>query len=514
VKAEATTHLRSAALDAAADAVSITDRHGAIEWVNAAFTTMTGYALPEALGHNHREITRSGEQDQEQHRKLREAMAAGRVWRGEMTNRRRDGAPYPVDLAITPIKGPGDQVSHFVAIERDLTESKRLEAQFIQAQKMELVGRLAGGVAHDFNNLLTVISGTCDLLLMTMSASDEVRADLRQIQEAGRRAAALTRQLLAFGRKQILNAENIDLGATVSELRKTLARLIGEDLVLVVDAPAGVSHIRADPSQIEQVLMNLAINARDAMPDGGSLTIRTANIDLDDSRAAELGVPPGPYVACEVADTGAGMDPAIRDRIFEPFFTTKEPGRGTGLGLSTVLGIVQQSAGAVHVESEPGRGTTVSIYLPRIHPDAPADDDEVVAAGAPAGRETILVVEDEEPLRLLAGRILAAAGYEVLTVGDAAAALEMAARHRDPIHLLFTDVVLPGINGRQLAEQVMARHPGIVVLFTSGYTEDAILRHGVHDEGTPFISKPYTAARLTRAVRSLLDAAARRTPGS
>ncbi len=515
VKAEAATRLRSAALDAAADAVAITDRDGAIEWVNAAFTVMTGYTLPEALGQNHRELTRSGEQDQERHRKLREAMASGRAWRGEMANRRKDGAEYPVDLAMTPIAGPGGQVSHFVAVERDLTESKRLEAQFLQAQKMELVGRLAGGVAHDFNNLLTVINGTCDLLLMTMSASEEVRADLRQIQEAGRRAAALTRQLLAFGRKQILNAENIDLGAMVSDWRKTLLRLIGEDVTLVVDAPAEVSYVRADPGQIEQALMNLAINARDAMPDGGSLTVRTANVDLDDSRAARLGVPPGPYVAFEVADTGAGMDQETRDRMFEPFFTTKEPGRGTGLGLSTVLNIVEQSSGAVHVESEPGRGTTVSLYLPRIERDARDDDGgELAGVAEPARRETILVVEDEEPLRLLAGRILAAAGYEVLTAGDAAGALEAAAGHTGAIHLLFTDVVLPGINGRKLAEQVAARHPGIVVLFTSGYTEDAILRHGVRDEGTPFISKPYTAARLARTVRSLLDAAARRTPGS
>jgi two-component system cell cycle sensor histidine kinase/response regulator CckA len=513
-RAEAAMRLQSAALNAASDAVAITDRLGTIEWVNVAFTEITGYTLDEAIGRNPRDLVKSGVQDQAHYTRLWDTVLTGQVWRGEMINRRKDGHLFPVELTITPIRDDDGGIEHFIAVQRDLSEEKRLEAQFLQAQKMETVGRLAGGIAHDFNNLLTVINGTVDLLAMNMQVSDPLYADLQQIKVAGTRAASLTRQLLAFSRKQIMSLEALNLGTMVADWRGMLQRLIGEDIDLVVAPAAHTGIVRVHPSQIEQVLMNLAVNARDAMPDGGTLTIETRDVGIDRASASMyVDAPPGDYVMLSVADTGVGMDATTRAQIFEPFFTTKEPGKGTGLGLTTVFGIVKQSGGGLSVDRDPGIGSTFWLYVPRVSESHRPDEARPATTLAP-GHETVMVVEDEEPLRALATRILGTAGYQALSVANGREALAVLERHPHPVHLLFTDVVLPGIHGRELATRAAATRPEIVVLFTSGYTEDAILRHGVLDSVAHFIGKPYTASDLTRKVRSLLDAAEHNSPST
>ena len=387
----------------------------------------------------------------------------------------------------------------------DITEQTELRAQFLQSQKMESVGQLAGGVAHDFNNLLTVINGTADLALENLEAGDPMRADLLQIRDAGNRATSLTSQLLAFSRKQIMKPDVLDLNALVKPMQAMLQRLIGEHIELVFAAETPLGSVRADAGQIEQVVMNLAVNARDAMPDGGMLTIETQDVELDADYAAEHPtVTPGRYVMLAVSDNGVGMDEATRERIFEPFFTTKSKARGTGLGLSTVYGIVTQSGGNVWVYSEPGRGTTFKIYLPRV--------DEAARVVQPArtptatrGTGTILVVEDETAVRNLATRVLHSAGYTVVTASNATEALSLLDRHEGTVDLMLTDLVMPGMSGRELAERLADIRPGIKVLYTSGYTDDTVLRHGVIDNSAQFIGKPYTVTELTRKVRELLD---------
>ena len=504
-RAEAELRLQSAALNAAANIIVITDRDGTVEWVNPAFTALTGYRAEEAIGKNQRELVKSGVHDQLFYRDLWDTILAGRVWQGEMTNRRKDRSLYTVDQTITSVNGAGGVIDHFITIQRDLTEQKRLEAQFLQAQKMEVVGRLASGIAHDFNNLLTVINGTADLALMNLREDDPLRADCLQIHGAGERAASLTRQLLAFSRQQILKPEVLILSSLVADLQGMLQRLIGEDIALVVMPAKDVGSVMADPVQIEQVVMNLAVNARDAMPNGGTLTIETRDVALDEAFAAEHpSVQPGPHVMLAISDTGAGMDEVTCARIFEPFFTTKAVGKGTGLGLSTVYGIVKQSGGSIFVCSELGKGTTFRIYLPWVeavaHKGQPAPTVTLVQ-----GTETVLIVEDEEAVCRLAKRVLQMAGYTVLTASSGGEALALLERHDGPVHLMLTDMVMPGMTGRELATQLMNIHPRTKVLFTSGYTNDATLHHGLLGTATHFIGKPYTVAQLTRKVREVLN---------
>jgi signal transduction histidine kinase/CheY-like chemotaxis protein len=426
-----------------------------------------------------------------------------------MINRHKDGHLVPEELTITPVKDGEGEPAHFIAIKRDLTEVKRLQGQVLQAQKLETVGQLAGGIAHDFNNLLTVINATADLAAADPDANDRLRGELRQIREAGERAAGLTRQLLAFSRKQILQPRILHLGTLVGDMQAMLGRLIGEDVEIVVRPPTDAGHVRADPGQLEQVVLNLVVNARDAMPGGGRLTIETRDVTLDEADAASRGVDRGRYVMLAVSDTGIGMDEATRSRIFEPYFTTKEAAKGTGLGLSTVYGIVSQSGGDIAVFSQPGRGTTFEIFFP--HLDAPPGGDVRTTTTVPGrreiptGTETVLIVEDEAAVRLLAQRILKAAGYTVLTAADAVAALTLLAGG-GVVNLLVTDVVLPGMSGRDLADRVSRARPEVKILFTSGYTDDAILRHGVLDREVAFLGKPYTVDQLTRKVRDVLDA--------
>ena len=407
---------------------------------------------------------------------------------------------------------PGDGSPQIVVNSRDVTESRAIEDQLRQAQKMEAVGRLAGGIAHDFNNLLTAIMGYGELAAKRLKPDDPTRAELSEIDKAAHRAADLTRQLLAFSRKQILRPRVVSLNGIVSDTERLLRRLIGEDIELVTLLKDPLGSVRADTGQIEQVLVNLAVNSRDAMPRGGKLTIETTEVDLDESYSSfHFDVPPGRYVMLAVSDTGTGMDAKTLSHVFEPFFTTKEAGRGTGLGLSMVYGVVKQSGGHVTVYSEPGVGTTFKIYLPRVE-DAPDKDRGASVPSAPVGgAETILVVEDEEAVRRLTCRALEARGYTVLPAADADEALLLCEKHAGEIDLMITDVVMPQLSGREVARRAAALRPGMKVLFMSGYTDDAIVQHGVLDAGTAFLQKPFTPRSLAQKVREVLDASTDRS---
>ncbi len=424
---------------------------------------------------------------------------------------RADGATVTVEAMGVPIFYQGQPAVQVFA--RDLTRRKeteeallRSQEQFRQAQKMEAVGRLAGGVAHDFNNLLTAIRGYADLLLMELDEGFPLRREIEEIQQAADRAADLTHQLLAFSRKQVLQPKVLDLNAVVSDMDKMLRRLIGEDIDLITVLRPGLGMVKVDPGQIEQVIMNLAVNARDAMPDGGRLTIETANVVLSDEYAARAEtVRPGPHVMLTVTDTGCGMDEDTKQRLFEPFFTTKELGKGTGLGLSTVYGIVKQSSGSIWVYSEPGKGTSFKIYLPRLPAGEGERRGEKGPRQAPRGRETILLVEDEDVVRMLAAEIMRKSGYQVLEAADGAEALALVEGRKSFIDLMVTDVVMPEIGGRQLVERIPAFLAGMKVLYMSGYPDEAIGRHGFLEPGTPFLQKPFTADGLLRKIRDVLD---------
>jgi PAS domain S-box-containing protein len=422
-----------------------------------------------------------------------------------------NGDRIPVLKSVIPTmrEGRGYLIESFI----DISERKRAEAEAIsfqeqlrQSQKMEAIGKLAGGIAHDFNNLLTVIKGYNQLSLMELKKDDPLRANIEEVQKAAERAAALTRHILAFSRRQILQFKVFDLNTLLHNLDKLLRRLIGEDIELVTFYSEDLGKVKTDPGQIEQVVMNLAVNARDAMPHGGKLTIEMANVELDQAYAqVHRGVTPGRYVMFAVSDTGVGMTPEVKERIFEPFFTTKEMGKGTGLGLSTVYGIVKQSGGNIWAYSEPGQGTTFKIYLPRVDESAEEVREKVVREEIPDGNETILVVEDEEPVRNLAVRILQKQGYRVLDASQGDNALLIYKQHKGPIHLMVTDMVMPGMSGLELAQRLESFNSEIKVLFISGYTDQAIVHHGVLERGMNYIQKPFTPDALTRKVREVLN---------
>jgi CheY-like chemotaxis protein len=372
---------------------------------------------------------------------------------------------------------------------------------------MEAIGKLAGGVAHDFNNLLTVIHGYSELMLNSLDQNSRLRQDVQEIMHASDRASSLTRQLLAFSRKQVLQPQVLDLNADVSNMDKMLRRMIGEDIELVTLLVKDLGRIKADPGQIEQVLLNLAVNAKDAMRNGGKLTIETANVKLDENYArSHVDVTPGNYVMLSMSDTGVGMTPETKERIFEPFFTTKEKGKGTGLGLSTVYGIIQQSGGNIWVYSEPGLGTTFKIYLPTIEGDTESFRPAAVPTKLLQGSETVLLVEDEEMVRKLACTVLEKKGYRVLEASSGDKALDVVqGQNGNPIHLMVTDVVMPGMSGRQLADRLVSLRPELKVLYMSGYTDNAIVHHGVLDRGIAYIQKPFTPDALATKVREILD---------
>ena len=503
-----------AVLHSALDAHVAMDDTGRVASWNQQAESMFGWAEREVLGqrladiivpHAHREAHAAG---------LRRFLATGEGpilgQRIELTALRRDGAEFPVELAVAPVRvGTSWLFSAFVrdiTARREAEEALRVsEVQLRQAQKMEAIGRLAGGVAHDFNNVLTAIFGYVDILREEIPPGSAAQQDLAEVRKASERAASLTKQLLAFSRQQVLEPVVLKPNALVEDFEKMLRRLIGEDVELRLSLAEGAGNVRADPGQLQQVLMNLVVNARDAMPTGGKLIIETANAELSE-QYAELHQPvvPGGYVMLAVSDTGSGMTPEIRGRIFEPFFTTKDKGKGTGLGLSTVYGIVKQSGGYVWVYSEVGRGTSFKIYLPRV--DAPAEELQLPRTpDSVVGTETILLAEDDPMLRPLAKGLLEKLGYTVIYAENAATALEAAANHAGPIQLLVADVVMPGASGRELARQLAKTRPQTKVLYVSGYTDDAIVHHGMLEPGLNFLQKPFTPAALARKVREVLD---------
>jgi two-component system, cell cycle sensor histidine kinase and response regulator CckA len=418
---------------------------------------------------------------------------------------RKDGSTVRVRTNGRAVWNQAGQVEYYEAIVEDMTARRTLEAELRQAQKMEAVGRLAGGVAHDFNNLLAVILGNVDLLLEARESPEKLRHRIEQIRTAAGRAAELTQRLLSFSRKQVLEERVFDLSEVVKETAKLLKRVLREDIQLVTKLSPSPVRIRADQSQVEQTLMNLAVNAGDAMPSGGSLVIETFDVELDETYAKDHSpVTPGAYVALTLSDTGVGMDEQTRNRIFEPFFTTKEPGKGTGLGLAMVYGFIQQSRGFIHVDSELGKGTIFKIYFPRVMTgEKPARVD--APAAVVGGTETILVSEDEEPLRELAGELLQSIGYTVLSAGSGAEALRLAGQSSSRIDLLLTDVIMPGMSGRELAERLIALRPGIKVVYMSGYTSEVIMQRDLLAPHAAFVRKPFSREDIAKKIRQVLD---------
>jgi two-component system, cell cycle sensor histidine kinase and response regulator CckA len=619
--------LLSAALHSAANAIAIMNRGGVIEWVNPAFTAMTGYSEAEAVGRTARQLLRSGKQAAAFYDDLWHTVLRGHVWKGRLINRRKDGTLYPEEQVITPVRDAAGRVSHFIAVKEDVTERRRtedrlrfqaqlldavgeaviaadmkgrirywnrraesltgwrsdevlgrslievivpkasraeaqavlvrvrageswsgefdllrrdgttfpasvtdapirneggevigvvgvsrdltaqraLEQQLRHAQKMEAVGRLAGGIAHDFNNVLTAIQGHVQFLIEELPEGDLLE-DARVVRRSAQRASDLTQQLLAFSRRQVLKPEILDLGTVVREMERVLRPVVGEGIALSIKAPEEGGRVEADPGQIEQLLMNLVVNARDAMPEGGTLGITVSRADHGDFEHLVPGpVQPGPYLLLEVEDDGTGMDPFTLDRLFEPFFTTKAAGQGTGLGLGTVYGIVKQSGGHLLVESTPAEGTTFRIYLPRV--DAPASGDPATPDGSagPGRGEVVLVVEDEDAVRDLIRRVLERAGYEVIEASTPGQAVEAVERLQGrELRLILTDVVMPEMSGVELAAKLVAMRPGTPVVYMSGYAESEAARRGMTDARHRFVGKPFTPVELTRVVAEVL----------
>jgi two-component system cell cycle sensor histidine kinase/response regulator CckA len=490
-----------AILDQAADAIFVLDQNGDVVTANRRASEMFGYSPEEILSIPVQSTYVPEDRNQVEPRL--ERLRAGEMLQYERLALRKDGSSFPVEITARMLDDGRIQ-----SIVRDISGRHLLEEQLRQSSKMEAVGQLAGGIAHDFNNLLTAILGSCEFLLADTGLPAPHRRDIEEIENAARRAATLTRQLLAFSRKQVLQPERLPLNAVVTGLEPLLRRLLGEHIAIRTGLADGLPDVRIDKSQLEQVIINLAVNARDAMPRGGTLTIATQETELDAAYAeSHPEVQPGHYAALVVSDDGIGMDAAIRARIFEPFFTTKAAGFGTGLGLATVYGIVKQSNGHIGVYSEPGRGTTFRIYLP----PAPGTGERTsgprrAASGAARrGDETVLLVEDEARVRGLARRVLEGLGYRVLDAADGREALALGEGYTGPIHLLFTDVVMPGMGGRELAERLAYAHPEMRIIYTSGYATDGIVSDGVLDPGVDYLAKPYSADALGRKVREVLD---------
>ncbi|MCK6628742.1 MAG: PAS domain S-box protein [Anaerolineae bacterium] len=498
----------SAAIEQVGESVIITNTQGVILYVNPAFERVTGYSRAEAMGQTMR-LVKSGRHEPAFYQELWTTITAGQVWQGRFINKKKDGSLYPEEVTVTPVRNDSGAIVNYIGVQRDVTRELQLEEQYRQSQKMEAIGRLSGGVAHDFNNLLVVINGYSELLLNRhLDAASPLRKHVEEIARAGDRAAGLTQQLLAFSRKQVLQPKILNLNEAIAQAEKMLRRLIGEDIDLISQLRPDLGEVKADPGQIEQIILNLGVNARDAMPRGGKLIIETANVELDETYTSQHAeVKPGRYVMLAVSDTGVGMDAATKARIFEPFFTTKEQGRGTGLGLATVYGIVKQSGGHIWVYSEVERGTTFKIYLPRLDKAVQPLEQPADLTAVAGGVETVLLVEDETIVRTLAREVLELNGYTVLEAEHGQAALRLAQQHR-PVHLLLTDLIMPGgLTGRELAERLESFHPGMKVIYMSGYTDDAMVHHGVLTSEVHFLQKPFTPLALSAKVRRVLDGA-------
>ena len=487
------------------DMIFTMDLHGNLTSINRTGEDISGYTRAEALAMNIVQVLPPEHCGAVE--KVLEDIAAGkevpRIFELEFLT--KNGNRVAVEIGVRPRYERGKPVE-VEGIGRDVSQRKGLEAQLRQAQKMEAVGRLSGGIAHDFNNLMTVVLGYTHILAKKLGPDSPNCAELEAIKSAGERAAALTRQLLAFSRKQVLKPEVLDLDIVMEDLQKMLRPLIGEDIELSLIPEPDLGRLRADKGQIEQIVMNLAVNSRDAMPKGGRLTIRTANVDLDKSYTRlHVGSQPGAYVMLDVTDTGCGMDEATLGQIFEPFFTTKEQGKGTGLGMSTVYGIVKQSGGYIWVDSKLGLGTSCKIFFPRVEQAVMTPKVREVLAGPAGGKETILLVEDEGSVAILARRVLEREGYRVLEAREGQEALRISGRYVGPIHMILTDVVMPVMSGREVAHRLLSERPEVKVLYMSGYTDDEVLQHGILDCDIGFLQKPFTDDTLARKVREVLD---------
>jgi len=502
-----------AAIEQSGDSIVITDASGVIEYVNPAFVAVSGYQRGEAIGANPR-ILKSGEQDAETYRQMWQTLFAGYTWRGRLINKRKDGSLYAEDATISPVRTADGQIASFVAVKRDVTRELELQAQYLQSQKMESVGRLAAGVAHDFNNLLTIINGSAELATYTLAPDDPAMEDLRQILAAGARAGALTRQLLAFSRQDVVMPVVLDLDEVIEGFRKMLARLLPEHITVVVQPGLGHTRVKADHGQLEQLILNLSVNARDAMPSGGTLRIETEVVVLNAHEAAALrpAVQPGRFARVRVLDTGAGMDVATQAHIFEPFFTTKAIGKGTGLGLATVMHIVEKSGGGIRVASAVGQGTSFEVFFPEAVDATSGVEAKPVEQQTTAPQATVLVVEDEEMLRVLAVRSLSQAGFHVLAVANGREGLETALAIEGPLHLVITDVIMPELGGREMAKILAVERPSVPVLYTSGYTGDPALVEWLGSSGAAFLPKPYSPADLVKAATAVIRSN-RPTPG-
>ena len=491
--------------ESAADMIAVVSVSGERLYNSPSYERILGYIPSEIEGTAGFEQIHPDDREKVQ-KAAAEARRTGIGQSVEYRMRHKNGNWLVLESMASTIIDEQGSVEKLVIVNRDITNRKQLEEQFRQVQKMEAVGRLSGGVAHDFNNLLGVIIGYGEIVQEGLDSTHLLRGSVDEILKAGHRAASLTRQLLAFSRQQVLDPKVLDLNTVVKDMEKMLKRLIGEDVELRTDLETALARVKADESQIEQVVLNLAVNARDAMPHGGKLTLTTSNFYMDENfvRRYPFPVNAGDYILLRVSDTGSGMDARTKARIFEPFFTTKEKGKGTGLGLSMVYGIVKQSNGYIDVSSELGAGTIFDIYLPKVDQSIDATTSTVASASL-RGNETILLVEDDPSLRVLAAHMLESCGYGVLEASSGAAALEISRQQKGSIHLLLTDVVMPGMSGRVLAEQVVAQSPNIVVLYMSGYTGQTIGAHGVLAEGSYFLPKPFTREALVRKIREVLD---------
>jgi PAS domain S-box-containing protein len=510
-RVEESLRLLGSAVEQSKESIVITDAEldfpgPKIIFVNPAFTRMTGYTAEEIIGKTPR-ILQGPRTDKTVLGQLRKNLKQGEVFEGEAINYRKDGKEFNLEWQVAPIRNAGGKITHFVAIQRDITARKRLEAQLSQSQKMETVGRLAGGIAHEFNNILTAIIGQSELLLGDLPAGSPLAKNATEITKAADRAATLTRQLLAYGRKQFLQPETLDLNRVITGMEGVFHHLMGGDVDTQFVPASGLQAVKADAGQIEQVIMNMVINARDAMPDGGKLTLETSNVLLDGEsvgRYPEL--KPGDYVMLAITDTGTGMSAEVKARLFEPFFSTKGVGQGTGLGLSTCYGIIKQSGGHISVYSEPARGTTFKIYLPQMESQAKNLIQHLDSPDLPRGTETILLVEDDSALREMAATILRRLGYTVLAAANGIEALSLKQqRGIGHIDLLFTDVVMPQMSGRELADRVLALYPRTRILFTSAYTENAIIHQGVLNRDVALLQKPFTPSALAHKLREVLD---------
>lgn len=492
----------SQAVEQSPVSIIITDTNGIVEFVNSKFIQLSGFTFDEAFGTTP-SILKPETTSPEVHTTIWSTITSGNVWEGEFLNTKKNGETYSERATISPIRDKEGVISHYLAIQEDITERKLLEQQLLQSQKMESIGRLAGGVAHDFNNMLGVIQGCTQLALRKVPEGDKLWTFLNQISEATRRSIEITRQLLAFSRKQIVSPKPLDINAHIIETQATLGRLVGEDIVVTFNLAEDIGTIKMDPSQLDQILMNLAANARDAMTNGGYLTLETANISIDETYSRyHPESSPGEYVRLTVSDNGPGIDRQTLAHIFEPFFTTKGAGKGTGLGLSTVYGILRQNGGFVNVYSEPGHGTTFQLYFPRFSGTITIESKISEDVASESG--TVLLVEDDKMMRDMAIQLMEQIGYTVIQAKSPREAIATCKSEDTHIDIILTDVVMPELNGKEMIDIIKSLRPGIKVLFMSGYTPDFVAQHGVVNEGTHFIQKPFTMKTLSDKIKKVL----------